>query len=574
MSDEPRKLPDDPTLPLSPEDAPHIDLEPMPEGEEPPPRGLRTMGIIRWIILGAAAILAVFTWLAYARSHLGSGRSDATAVAPKYHCPMHPQIVSNEPGECPICHMNLEPTSPTNAGITTNADGAPSADAASPLSADAGTLYACPMHPEVRSDAPGTCPVCKMALEPMKMDGGPVEAPRSTTPPTSPPGTTPIQLALDRIQSIGVRTALVEESESAGTLRVTAIVMAPEQGVAEVHVRTPGFVEAIRVDQTGVSVASGQPLFSLYSPELLQAQNELLATRKWDASGGDVPGAARRKLELLGMTAKEIDRIVEKGEPLRAITVSAPRAGYVTKKSLVLGSYVTPEMTLYEIQDLSRVYVVADVFLRDVPVVLVGTEGQFIPAGDGARRTMAKVDLIYPLVNAEARTRRVRMQVRSVVGKAYAPGEYGTVEFTTGKRKALGIPRDALIDTGAAQYVFVVEPEGRFIPRSVTVGGVGDGDRILIEAGLTPGERVVSGATFLIDSESRLQASVAQTTQAPPSAQTPSGSNAMTGPSCETDFDRSKMPDKWAECMKCEKVHRGMGTMEADCKAAIAKPWK
>lgn len=545
--------------------------EPMAEGEEPPPRGVKAMAIIRWVILAAAVVVAAFMWFSYGKAQLGSGPTVSASGAPKYHCPMHPQIVSNEPGECPICHMDLEPISSERTGMLGDAG---SQQMAAPRTADAGATYSCPMHPEVRSATPGRCPICKMDLEPVPMDGGAMAATGTATAAgMTPPGTTPIKIALDRIQSIGVRTAVVEERETSGTLRATAIVMAPEQGAAEVHVRTPGFVEAIQIDQTGVSVGAGQPLFSLYSPELLQAQNELLATRKWTSDAGSVLEAARRKLELLGMTSKEIDRVVETGESRKAIAITAPRAGFVTKKSVVLGSYVTPEMTLYEIQDLSRVYVVADVFLRDVAHVGVGTGGDFVPGGDAARRAKARVDLVYPLVNAEARTRRVRMQLGNPGAKTYAPGEYGTVEFAAGKRRVLTIPRDALVDTGSAQYVFVVEPEGRFVPRTVTVGA-SDADRVIVDAGLAAGERVVSGATFLIDSESRLQASVSQATQAPAAMPAPAGGGGATGPSCDADFDRAKVPDKWAECMKCEKVHRGMGSMEADCKNAIPKPWK
>ncbi len=441
--------------------------ESMPEGEEPPPRGARAMAAVRWALVLGAAALAAFMWLSYARTELSSAQSHGASPAAKYHCPMHPQIVADAPGECPICHMSLELIS---AARTAPPEAAPTASDAGP-------------------SAPGTAP--------------------------SPEGTAPLTLSLDRIQAIGVRTAVAEDRSFAGPLRVTAVVMPPEQGLSEVHVRTPGFVEAMHVDQTGVAVRAGQPMFSVYSPEILQAQNELLATSQWSGdAGASSASSARRKLELLGMAPAEIERVVTKRETLRAITVTAPHAGFVTKKNVVLGSYVTPEMMLYEVQDLSRVYVVADVFLADIEAVNVGTEGRFSPAGRPERAVTGKVDLIYPQVNAEARTRRVRMQIRNEGGRAYAPGEYGTVELAAGARRGVAIPRDALIETGTARYVFIAEAAGRFVPRAVTVAGADEG-HVIVAAGLAAGERVVSGATFLIDSESRLQASIARATQTP-----------------------------------------------------------
>lgn len=538
--------------------------DPMPEGEEPPPPGVKTMGVVRWIILALAAGLAVFMWIAYARDRAAPRPTTATA-APKYQCPMHPQVVSDEPGECPICHMDLVPITADRSATGAPA-AAPASSAALMILDDSGPpTYWCPMDTHVRSAKPGQCPLCKMALEPIPPGTPATPTPTAAAQPALPPGTTPITLALDRIQAIGVRTALVEERDVAGALRVTAIVQPPEQGAAEVHVRTSGFVEAIHVDQTGRAVQAGQALLALYSPEILQAQQELLVTRAWSGDASVTPNAARTKLELFGMTKADIERVLAKREPMRAISVVAPRGGFVTKKNVVLGSYVTPETVLYEIQDLSRVYVVGDAFLRDLPHVTTGAEARFVPTGHPSDATNGKIDLVYPLANNEARTRRVRMQIDNKAGRTFTPGEYGTIEVAARSRRALTVPRDALVDTGASTYVFLVEPEGRFVPKIVTVAG-SDGDRVVVD-GLDARQRVVSGATFLIDSESRLQASVS-------GASTMSDAGTAPASGCDADFDRAKFPGKHAECVKCETVHRGMGTMEADCKNAIPRPWK
>lgn len=503
----------DPNAPL-PAERDHDD-EAMPEGPEPPPRGAKQMAIARWVVVALTASLAAFTWLSFAGAQLG-GKDGATANAPKYHCPMHPQIVSDVPGECPICHMNLEPIAPERASDASAAVGVqPEAGIVPihPAPQDRGSApaFACPMHPEVTSITAGRCPICKMALEPMAGDGG---ASSAALPGTVPPGTIAIDLALDRIQAIGVRTAVAEETTLTRPIRSAAIVAAREQGSAEVHVRTPGFVERVHVDQTGIEVGTGQAMLSVYSPEILQAQHELLAMRSWTPDAGVGSSPAHVKLELLGMTPADIARVLEKREPMRAVGVVAPRGGFVTRKNVVLGSYVTPEMTLYEIQDLSRVYVVADLLSADAQHVRVGGAAKFVPSSRPADAVTAAIDLIYPAVSPEARTRRVRMQVPNPRDHALAPGEYGALEIATGNRRAVTVPRDALVDTGSSTYVFVVEREGRFAPRTVVTSAAGV-ERVVVEAGLRPGDRVVSGATFLIDSESRLQASIASQTAQP-----------------------------------------------------------
>jgi Cu(I)/Ag(I) efflux system membrane fusion protein len=390
-------------------------------------------------------------------------------------------------------------------------------------------------------------------------------------PGTTPPGTTPITLAMDRVQAIGVRTALVEETSAGQKLRVTAIVEPTEQGLAEVHVRSPGFVEKIMVNQTGITVAAHQPLFTLYSPEIYQAESEFVATGGWTA--GDHPNAgdsARRKLQLLGMSDTDIEQVAKTKEPLRAITIYAPRAGYIAKKNVVAGSYVMPETALYEIQNLSQVYVVANVFQQDLAFVRRGSEGTFVPNQRPNATVKARVDLIYPTLNMEARTTRVRMLVQSPKDAPFRPGEYGTVEFATPPRRVMAVPRDAVVDTGMYTYVFVVV-DGRFAPTEVVLGPE-LGEKVTIETGVSAGERVVSGATFLIDSESRLQASATQSANAAP--REPRTTVSGDGPSCQSDFDRAKYPDKWIDCQKCVQIHHGMGSMEADCVNAIPKPWK
>lgn len=475
-----------------------------PDSEaEPAPKGVRAMALVRWALILLTAFAAGFSWWSYAQA---DGHSEHAA---KYYCPMHPEITSPHPGECPICQMTLEPI-PKDRQAGAPAPAAPAAPAPAGSAAE-GAGYTCPMHPEVESPVPARCPKCKMKLEPKKAAPPAADAKdphAGHAPGSTPAGTVPVELGLDRVQAIGVRTSPAVETPTSGALRLAAGVEAPESGVAQVHVRAPGFVEHIAVRETGVRVKRGQNLLSVYSPEVYQAQSELLAVKDWPALGeGKSSGdRARKKLELLGMSSRGIDQLLKKGEPMRTIGIGSPIAGYVTKKNVVLGSYVSPETALYEIVDLSKVYVVANVFQRDLATVKLGEEGTFTAPGLAAP-VVAKVDLIYPQVENDARTTRVRFSVKNAE-MTLRPGQYGWVEIKQPSRTVVAVPRDAVVDTGLERYVFVEEGPGRFSPRRVEVGSELGTDRIELTSGVHPNERVVSGATFLIDSESRLKASL------------------------------------------------------------------
>ncbi len=475
------------------------------------PGRLRAMGVLRWVLVVASVLLAGFAWWSF---HASGGTAGVSTSQAKYQCPMHPGIVSATPGQCPICGMDLVPiaTERSEAPSTTGTHSpAPYSldDAGAATIGDGGTArFFCPMHPEIRSHDPGSCPICKMKLEPIPAQ-------------SALHGVAPVTLSEGRLQSIGVRFAVAEEEDAGGTLRLNASVAAPEQGVAEVHVRTPGFVERVAVRETGAKVSAGQEMLALYSPEIYQAQTELLAARAiggaafpvlGDAGALDsdrVTSAARTRLELLGMSPRAIDEVLRSGKPVRAVSVTAPAGGVVTKKNVVLGSYVTPETTLYEIVDLSKVYVVADVFATSAADVKVGTKARFVVTGRPDLAESGTIDLVYPRTNPEARTTRVRMPVPNP-NMRFVPGQPGTLEVTTTPRRAIFVPRDAVVDTGSERYVFVDAGGGTLVPRAVQTGATRgeQEDRIEITSGVKAGERVVSGATFLVDSESRLRAAM------------------------------------------------------------------
>ena len=467
-----------PTAPPQDLHAPHA--EPMHEGEEAPPRGVAIMAVIRWLLLAGVAAVAAAAWWSYAYA------DPTLAHAPRYQCPMHPQITAPDPGECPICHMALEPIDPARAHNHADHD----APAAEPP-----TVYRCPMHPAQQGLSPGTCPICNMALEPVA----------AARPPA---GTAPLQLSLDRLQAIGVRTAPVAALTRTPTLRAPASLQLSEKGAAQVHVRAAGFLEKIHVAETGVRVHKGQRLADLYSPEIYQAQTELLAARGWSGgAGGNALAAARQRLELLGMNRAAIDRVLATNKPARTVEVEAPIAGVVVARTAVLGAYATPELALYEIRDRDTLYAVAEVPAGRGESISPGARARLrIPTRPDFQRDLV-VDLVYPELDREARSFRVRLTVDAPGLRA---GELATVDFELPARDVLDVARDALVATGCATYVFVDRGGGHLEPRRVELGDDFD-EQVEVRAGLVADERVVAGATFLVDAESRLRAALIPT---------------------------------------------------------------
>ena len=231
----------------------------------------------------------------------------------------------------------------------------------------------------------------------------------------------------------------------------------------------------------------------------------------------------RPPFKVLGMAEAEIDAIERAGEPMRLVPVVAPGSGVVVHRGISVGTAVDPSTELVTVADLSTVWVLAEVPEADISTVTVGTPAVLEFPGSGRATFTARVAFMYPTLTERTRTVRVRLVVSNARG-ALRPGLYGTAEFRITARRVLTVPRDAVVDTGRAQHVFVATSPGRFEPRTVTLG-VRLADRVEIQSGLTEGERIVASGVFLLDSESRLRASGAGTghdhATSPPKTSTP-----------------------------------------------------
>lgn len=516
--------------------------EPLMEGEEEAPPGVHAAAIVRWLMLAVAIFAAGYT-LAMAVGLVGS----EAHASQQYHCPMHPTVVSDVPGDCPICGMDLVPigeAAPPDAhaehahadgpDIRAIADGLGAKpgqyvcpmeqdgvvsdhpgecpkcgmelvqvpEAPSVAAAHGPAIYSCPMHPEVEKEGPGKCPKCGMYLV-RKAEGQPVVEPAAPAEKQGVPGLVPVTIPAERLAKIGVRTAAVERGSLDGQVRTVGVVAADERKRNVVQTRYAGWIEQLLVDETGAQVKKGQPLARIYSPELYQAQVEYLNALQW---GGELVQPARQRLELLGIDEVDLAALRKAGKPERSMTLRAPASGHVMHKGAVAGAYVSPGTILFEVADLSRVWVLADVYEQDIPRVKVGAGASFAASSAGGDRYTGKVTFVYPTVDPATRTMKVRLEIENPE-IALRPGAFGDVRLDVSGREGLLVPRDAVIETGDHVYTLVAQGGGRFAPREVHILGR-SGDHLLVH-GVDAGEQVVTSAGFFIDSESRLRAALA-----------------------------------------------------------------
>jgi Cu(I)/Ag(I) efflux system membrane fusion protein len=401
--------------------------------------------------------------------------------------------------------------------------GGASASASSAPSAPAKDQWQCPMHPSIVQDHPGDCPICGMKLVKVADASAPVAI-------AGPQGLAPVTIDAARQQLIGLRIAHVERGPVGGAWRTTGRVAIDETRIHHVNVKFSGFTERVYANFVGRPVRRGEPIFTIYSPELLAAQEEyLLALRTRDTLGrsGSLAGdgdalvkAARRKLELWDMPASEIARIEKTGEASREITFFSPVTGVVTRKDVVPGMKVAAGDMPFELVDLSRVWVLADAYETDLGKVKEGTPATLALKAFPNRKFEGRVAFVDPILDPKTRTAKVRVEVRNDSGEL-KPDMFGEVVFRGASREALRIPPDAVIESGTQSVVFVALGDGRFQPREVRLGERGP-DWAEVVSGLEKGDGVVTRANFLVDSESRLRASLAALT-----AQATSGAAAV-----------------------------------------------
>lgn len=350
--------------------------------------------------------------------------------------------------------------------------------------ADEVAHYTCPMHPSVRQQTPGTCPICNMDLTPVTHDDL---------------RTGDVLVDSVRRQRIGVRTTAVARRTLVRPIRAVGEVAWDESRVHDVTARVDGWVEDLRVTRAGDPVERNATLLRFYSPDLLATQRELLAA----PPGGRLATAARERLRLWGMSSWAIRDMQRRQEPRQRIGIQSPITGVVIDKRVNEGAHVSAGALLYRIADRSRVWVLADVFEQDLPHVTVGQRVVVNVSGATGEPIGGVVDYIYPTVSAQTRTARIRVQLDNPEGRL-RPGMIANLSFDVDLGEHLAVPTDAVVYTGRRRLVFVDRGEGRLRPVEVTVGARTT-DWISVESGLTEGDIVVSSGAFLLAAESRIR---------------------------------------------------------------------
>lgn len=375
--------------------------------------------------------------------------------------------------------------------------------------------YQCPMHPTYTSDRPGQCPICGMNLVPIK------EGEKNVS---TLQGRASFEADAQRRQLIGLRLGTAEKKAFLKEIRAVGRVEANERLLSSVNLKFAGWIERLHVSAVGDVVAKGQPLFEIYSPELLEAErNYLLAFEaRRQVKDADAPEAAsfaernlrsaRDRLLLWDLGEEQILALEARKEPETSVKIHSKTQGVVTKRNLVVGGYVQPGADLYDIADLSAVWIRVDVYEYELPYLKLGLAADVRLSSRPGETVTGKIVYIYPTLNEQTRTAGVRLEVPNPDGKL-KPGMYASVSLRAELGEQVVVDDQAVLDTGTRQIVFLDAGEGRLVPQEVQVGARSGGQTV-IQKGLFGGERIVVSGNFLVDSESRLKAALLEGGQA------------------------------------------------------------
>lgn len=468
-----------------------------------------------FVILGALAIFALglgagALWQTEIRGSLGVGeppreaRADASEVKDQlWTCGMHPQVIQDRPGTCPICGMALTPVHGTGATATQKSGARTVKYWWDPM-----------MSPPYISDQPGKSPM-GMDLVPVYEDE--VSAGSALTiDPTV-------------VQNMGLRVTTAQEAPLSRKIRAVGILREPDPARHDVNLRVDGWIDRLHAGTEGMRLAKGDPLFDLYSPELQVAVEELIGARRLRETGGiqaqaqSIYDSAVRKLELFGVSDNAVKELAALERAPHTVTFRSPADGFLVERMVFAGSAVKAGDTVMRIANTSKLWVDVRVFEKDLSHVRLGQAVSASVDGRSGESFRGAVVLVHPRIDPTTRTALVRLEIENPEF-VLRQGMFATAQLTVEiAERALIVPREAVIDTGSRQVAFVARDMGHFEPRNVAMGALGDDGLVQVLSGLAPGEQVVVSGQFLLDAESRMKEAIQKflqqkTASAPPAS--------------------------------------------------------
>lgn len=469
--------------------------------------------IILLILAIAAVAGAFFIGRSTGHQHAAEGGA-AQESKTLYTCGMHPQVIQDHPGNCPICGMKL---TPIKRSVGAAAAGGKSGERKI-------KYYKSTMMPGEVRQTPGK--------DSMGMDMVPVYEDEAAAAESS-------AIAIDPVteQDMGIRTDTVKRGPLRRIIRTVGVIDYNETTLAEVTTKFKGWIEKLYVNATGELVMKGDPLFEIYSPELYSAQVEyLLVTdpaNKAGAGSESLRASALTKLKFFDISEAQIAELEQTRQPRKTLRIVAPQDGFVTRKMVVEGQMVDAGMMIYRLADLGLVWVQAQIYEQDLVYLKLGQEATVSLSYLPDREFRGRVTYIYPNVDEKTRTAQVRMEFHNP-GYFLKPGMFAAVQVASElEPSALLVPNMAILRSGEKNTVFVALDGGKFEPRTVTLGPQAENDYFQVLSGLNEGERIVTSGQFMLDSESQLREAVQKMLEpkkpAESAADAAGGTNAMPG---------------------------------------------